>query len=187
MYPFCIRETTISGPEPVANLLNKGPNFRVPPKPDNRLMDSINLSLEVLTYRLRWFEALKMSSRNVPAKVKHENCHTCSSLPDNYTCNDRFIVYKFTCKICFKSYIGETCRPFHQRFVEHKRSLLARDGKSALSEHVNNHHANNLDIENFQLCVLSKLGNPIETRLKEAHLINTHRPQLNRRHELAHW
>ena len=57
-----INEARVSVPEPVAKLLEKGPNFRVPPKLNKRLYENIDLSLEVLTYRLRWFEALK----NVP-------------------------------------------------------------------------------------------------------------------------
>ena len=68
-------------------------------------------------------------------KQKHENCNICTRLPEKYNCDDRFIVYKFTCNLCQKFYIGETCRPLRFRYEEHKRSLEKNDKKSALSEH----------------------------------------------------
>ena len=109
-------------------------------------------------------------------------------MPTNYTCDDRFILYMFTYNDCKKSYIGETCRPFAQRFDEHKRSLKARDNKSALSEHLIKDHPDIVgDIDNFQLCVLAKLKTPVDTRIKEAQLIDFYRPQLNRKLEMARW
>ena len=120
--------------------------------------------------------------------MKHENCVTCSSLPGGYTCTDRYLVYKFTCNFCYKFYIGETSRPFAQRFGEHVRSLKAHDKKNALTEHLlNDHPEASFDLDNFQLCVLAKLRDPVETRIKEAQLIDQCRPQLNRRLEMTRW
>ena len=121
-------------------------------------------------------------------KTKHDHCLPCSYLPDKYTCNDRYLVYMFTCNRCKMNYIGETCRPFFQRFDEHKRSLKARDNKSALAEHLIKDHPDiDSDLQNFQLCVLAKLRTPVETRIKEAQFIDRLRPKLNRKLEMARW
>jgi len=162
------------------NFINDRFNKRI-----NQIVHQYNFPVKIIS---KPNKKLSQCFRDTLIKTKHENCNTCRSLPDNYNCNDRFIVYKFKCNICLKFYIGETCRPFHQRFEEHKRSLLANDKKSALSDHVFNHHPNeDLDLSNFQLCVLASCRNPVETRLKEAQLIAECRPQLNRRHELTQW
>ena len=89
-------------------------------------------------------------------RLKHVSCDACTRLPDNYNCNDRFLVYEFTCNFCHRSYIGETCRPFVQRLKEHSRSLSARDKKSALTEHLSADHPQaTYDLDNFQLEVLA--------------------------------
>ena len=121
-------------------------------------------------------------------KTKHDHCLPCSYLPDKYNCNDRYLVYMFTCNKCKMNYIGETCRPFFQRFDEHKRSLKARDNKSALAEHLIKDHPDiDSDLQNFQICVLAKLRTPVETRIKEAQFIDRLRPKLNRKLEMARW
>ncbi|MEL7308212.1 MAG: hypothetical protein AAGK05_10325, partial [Pseudomonadota bacterium] len=33
---------------------------------------------------------------------KHQNCEVCDSLPEQYVCDDKFLVYCFTCKLCKK-------------------------------------------------------------------------------------
>lgn len=88
----------------------------------------------------------KMSQLFCPSRnwsSKHAHCNICSSLLDNDTCNDRFIVYKFACHLlCNKSHVSETCRPLYQRNPEHKHCLLNPDNKSALSVHMNKDHHN---------------------------------------------
>ena len=121
-------------------------------------------------------------------KKKHENCFICAKLSDKYSCDDRFVVYMITCSICKKSYIGETCRPFHIRLDEHKRSVSKLDDKSALADHIRLDHKNaSLTFDDFYYDVISKFTNPIETRIGESRLINILKPQLNRRHEMAQW
>ena len=126
--------------------------------------------------------------RDAPKRSKHNNCTICNSLPDRYVCDVRFVVYKFTCKRCQKSYIGETCRPFYQRYEEHRRSLQAGDKKSALSEHLLTDHSDcTLALNDFHLEILAKLGNPVETKITEAKWIVEARPQLNRKAEMSQW
>ena len=61
--------------------------------------------------------ALKQALKHKNPVEKHQNCEICSSLPDNYNCEIKFVVYQFTCNHCHKSYIGKTSgsRPFYLR------------------------------------------------------------------------
>ena len=121
-------------------------------------------------------------------RTKHVNCKICDHLPDKYRCDDRYVVYKLTCNICKKSYIGETSRPFHLRLDEHKRSITNSDNKSALADHARIDHCDEpMTFDHFQFDLIAKFRNPVETRIGEARLINFHRPELNRRHEMAQW
>ena len=129
-------------------------------------------------------KTVKTALKEKRDRVKHQNCIICNILPDNFMCNDRFVVYKFTCRICNECYIGETCRPFNCRFSEHKRSLNKNDDKSALSNHFKVVHERlSANISDFDLQIVKKCSNPVETRLAEARAISTYRPALNRRHE----
>ena len=78
----------------------------------------------------------------------------------------------FICNTCKKSYIGETCQLIFQRFDEHKRSLKARDNKSALTEHLVKEHPDIVrDLQKFPLRVLSKIRPPVEIRITEDRLL----------------
>ena len=63
-----INETSIDLPKSVSQLMEKGPNFRVPHKFDSKFMDRIKLDLDILTYKLRWFTEVKKKVE--PAQVK---------------------------------------------------------------------------------------------------------------------
>ena len=124
-----------------------------------------------------------------PAKIvtKHPNCEPCNHMPSKFNCDDKFLVYKFTCNLCNDAYIGQSSRPFKTRFQEHKRSITKKDVKSALSEHFLFHHPEHqCSINNFDLEILHKGQSPLEARLLEAKLIDSHQPRLNRKHESAH-
>lgn len=129
---------------------------------------------------------LKDCFKNRPKTVRHGDCDVCKKLEDKYICSDRFLVYKFTCNICQDSYIGQTARPFKQRFTEHKYSLNRADETSALSTHALKAHGDvTLDIDSFSLRILFKGKTPLETRLIESKMIRTQQPNLNRKHELV--
>ena len=107
-------------------------------------------------------------------------------MPDKLNCQDRFLVYKFTCTLCNGFYIGQTCRPFKLRFYEHKRSMSQNNLTSALADHAKKVHSTKpMNISFFDLQILSRCHTPPQTRLTEARLISSHRPDLNRKHELA--
>ena len=123
-------------------------------------------------------------SKNVVKK--HENCTICDHLPRNFNCNDRFLVYQFTCKYCSAFYIGETIRPFFNRYKEHERSLRHGNFTSALSEHaLKAHDQLSVAICSFDLEILHRCRNAVEARLVEARAIRTRGPPLNRKHEKA--
>ena len=125
---------------------------------------------------------LKDSLKKKKKIEKHLNCDICSHLPDRFSCSDRFLVYKFTCKYCNDFYIGETSRPFKCRYKEHNRSLNFNDEKSALSCHAKVMHSSLIfTIKSFDLDILSRWRTPVETRLAEARAIDHLRPQLNRK------
>ena len=115
---------------------------------------------------------------------KHDNCKVCSSLPLLYRCDDNFLVCKFTCSLCSKFYIGETSRPFRMRHSEHERSLSNKNKTSALAEHaLLCHNDVTVTIDDFDLDIVQKCSNPLETRLAEANAIHRFGPALNRKHE----
>ena len=124
--------------------------------------------------------------KNEKKSFKHENCEICNKMPDKFNCQDRFLVYKFTCNLCKGFYIGQTCRPFKLRFNEHKRSIEQNNLSSALADHAQKIHSTKpMNISDFDLEILSRCYTPLQTRLTEARLISSHRPDLNRKHELA--
>ena len=97
-------------------------------------------------------------------------------------------MYQFSCKLCQENYIGQTARPFHFRFKEHKRSIKDKNGVSALSEHVeNNHTGYSLTINDFNIKFLEIFDNPVDCKISEAKYISQRHPQINRRNELAQW
>ena len=115
---------------------------------------------------------------------KHENCSICKILPRGFKCDDRFLVYKFTCKFCNGDYIGETCRPFKERYSEHSRSIRFKNKTSALSDHaISEHKDTSITIDDFDLNIIKRCVNPLETRLSEVAAIERSRPSLNRKHE----
>ena len=124
--------------------------------------------------------------KNPTKTVKHENCEICPKMHDDLNCSHRFLVYKFTCVLCNEFYIGQTNRPFKLRFNEHKRSIVQNNLSSALAEHASKAHANrSMTISDFDLQILRSCHTPLETRLTEAKMISLHRPNINRKHEIA--
>ena len=115
-------------------------------------------------------------------KEKHSNCLICSALPDKHNCDQRNVIYQFTCKACNSKYIGKTSRPFRDRFNEHKTSINNKDKKSALSEHTNS-CSDISSIQDFNINFIRCVRDPIEASLVESRLIDLYKPCLNRRHE----
>ena len=70
-------------------------------------------------------------------------------------------------------------------YSEHERSLSHINKTSALAEHAIVFHSNDIvSIAHFDLDIIKKCSNPLETRLAEATAIDRFRPELNRKHEM---
>ena len=117
--------------------------------------------------------------------VKHKNCEVCECLPDKYDCNVSNVVYEFVCRKCGDNYIGKTCRSFRDRYLEHRRSIRNKDGKSALSLHVGVCDCE--CISDFDVGILDSGRRSLDIALLEARWIRQKRPVLNRCHELSEW
>jgi len=119
-------------------------------------------------------------------EYKSCQCTICLQITNQYNCNSRFVVYKFTCKACNKEYIGETCIAIKDRIKQHTNSINKGDSKSALSNHLLLEHPNsNYSITNFKLDIISRHKDSIDTALCEAFTIRKFKPALNRKFELS--
>ena len=85
-----------------------------------------------------------------------------------------FIVYKFTCATYSSSYIGETCRHFKTRIVEH----IKKDNKSQIFKHL---HFSETCFDSYNsLCfkIIDKANSKFPLKIKEALHINWRKPNL---------
>ena len=109
-------------------------------------------------------------------------------LKGNQTCLTRYVIYKMTCQICKKFYIGQTNRPFYYRYREHEYSLHSKTDASALSEHALSEHQDvDMSVTDFKFEFIGVCKNPVQCKIREAKLIESTTPGLNRNHELRHW
>jgi len=149
----------------------------------NSIIKKYNLQVRLISKPARSLKQI-FKKHNDHKINKHENCAICEHLPEEFNCNDRFLVYQFTCKYCSDFYIGETSRPFYNRYKEHARSLNNGNFISALSEHASKaHKSTSPSIRSFDLEILRHCKNAVEARLAEARAITARGPPLNRKHE----
>ena len=146
----------------------------------NKILKKYNFKIKLASKPAKFLKHCLGRSTQIK---KHDNCEVCRILPESFKCDEKFLVYKFTCKKCKQFYIGETCRPFKIRYLEHSRSLKSKNKISALAEHAPQ-HSGELTIADFDVSVIRRCSNPLETRLSESTAINRFRPSLNRKHEM---
>ena len=91
------------------------------------------------------------------------------------------VVYKFTCRQCNATYVGETSRHLQTRIAEH-RGLSARTGHPVsypVNSHIRDHCIeNNHDLGTGDFEILCKTDN-FDVRMAESILINKIKPNLN--------
>ena len=138
------------------------------------------------------------------SKCNHPRCLTCPFLKEgqaHYTftstkekqrihdplnCKSKNLIYLIECKKCRKQYIGETKRHLHQRFGEHRRSIL-NFGTTSVSEHFKQADHSINDVRLIPLEVISSNLDSVR-KVREARLIEramTLEPHgINRRDEL---
>ena len=151
----------------------------------NKLIKQCNLPVKLVS---KPGPTLANILKNKMKSPKHTDCRLCNLLPNNLSCNDRFVVYKFTCNLCNEMYIGQTNRPFFKRFNEHKRDMVNKNKRNALYEHaIKVHSFNDMTISHFDVDVIDKNQNAVDCRLTEARLIKTLKPTINRKNELPNF
>ena len=111
-------------------------------------------------------------------------CHACESGFEG-NCGVRNCVYQVECKLCGKSYIGQTNRAISVRFTEHYRAAKNLTATSAIGEHFEKEHGLvNFDAiplsAVFRLTILAHAGSYSDRLYKEAILIRDMSPELNR-------
>ena len=151
----------------------------------NRIIKKYNFPIKVIMKPSKFlYQRLNVEMNSA---IKHNDCKVCKLMPDGYMCNIKFLVYCFICIYCNKKYIGQTCRPFYIRYREHASSLRMKNTNSALSEHSKTDHGNNMSIDDFRIEIMKKCNSPVATRIMEAQLIESQRPQINRKNEITSW
>ena len=119
-------ETSIAIPDAIAHRLEKGPNYRVPHKFDKKFIDDLKLSLETITYRLRWHEALKLkhdvknnyipfhkNSVNLPCKIDEEKEKDLISLKHDIMHNAKIVLTNVSKNLRFKNISKQIDRSKH--------------------------------------------------------------------------
>lgn len=129
--------------------------------------------------------SLEKFFRNKPKMTKDCGCEICKEVGPKYSCEDRYVVYQYTCKTCNEKYIGKTARPFKIRHQEHKSSIKNNTSNSALAQHRSKHSING--IQGFKIQFLSKKSNTRDTTIEESKHIRNHKPEINRKHEINNY
>ena len=144
-----------------------------------KAIDKYNLPVKMVN------EFGKQSATQLSNKSENNicTCDICSQL-NKYSCKDRFVVYKYTCKRCNEFYVGKTVRKFSVRHNEHRRAINNKSISSALYEHLKMKHNDTGDIGDFEVCLIAKLSNTRDTTFSESKAITQLQPSINRKHEL---
>ena len=66
-------------------------------------------------------------------------CH-CALHARDINCNQKFSVYKATCRQCGELYVGASSRPIKHRLNEHEASVRLATGCSSLDDHIREKH-----------------------------------------------
>ena len=123
-----------------------------------------------------------LSHRCKPRRCRGRGHNSQSTL--NSHCSQKDIVYSIKCDLCHDNdavYIGETSRPFSQRFQEHYRSAANPTAKSyknmAFSKHYKTCHEG--QTPKLTAKILQKTNGSLERKVTEAVLIQKLKPDLN--------
>lgn len=139
-----------------------------------RLVNKYALGIQLVT------QPAPSLARRLIKNKRHLQCNKRSCpIKDPQICNARNVVYKATCTICDKYYIGSTSPPFHNRVAQH----LQPSRKTAVHLHAITHHQSAR--ETFQFSIISRHPNEIRCRIAEALAIERLSPPLNGREEFV--
>ena len=144
----------------------------------NRILQRHNIPARLTNHRHKNIQALtKRTSLTQPTTCKSESCAV------GRRCQERFIVYKATCRQCGSTYIGQTTRTLHDRVRKHVLSAKKKDTVSALGIHYREKHPQH-QMPSIAFTIIDRAENDeLRLKIKEALAINDLRPDLNRRIE----
>jgi hypothetical protein len=133
---------------------------------------------------------IRLNSLN-PKNNNHQSmctCNVCKMVGDKFTCKSRHVVYKYTCLGCQDSYIGKTINSIDERHKQHRSAVIKNDtNKSALAEHLSKCcYAFQHDMNAYNLSILERCKDNVDTIIREAWWINHLNPKMNRKMELAY-
>ena len=101
-----------------------------------------------------------------------KGCKSCTTSSREGTCFQKFAVYKITCNICGRAYIGLTARTIRSRILEH----IASDN-SYVHRHMIDHGS--IDSMNFTWRILTVIRDNFYRYSAEALYIKKQQPSLN--------
>ena len=144
----------------------------------NRILQKHNIPARLTNHRHKNIQALtKRTSLTQPTTCKSESCAV------DRRCQEQFVVYKATCRLCGSTYIGQTTRTLHDRAREHVLSAKKKDTVSALGIHYREKHPQH-HMPSIAFTIIERAGNnELRLKIKEALAIKVSRPDLNRRIE----
>ena len=112
------------------------------------------------------------------------NCIVCPCMSGKYDCSVKGVVYNITCDLCGEFYVGETSRPVHDRFLEHRQAATTphKHPSNGIACHYLEKH--NGILPSLKLEILtSGTTNTITRKIYEAAYIKKLKPQLNAKEE----
>ena len=101
-------------------------------------------------------------------------------------CSVKGVVYKITCGICSEFYVGETSRPIHDRFLEHRQAATKPHKPKHKSNGIACHYLekHNGTLPSLKLEVLtSGIMKTVQRKIIEASYIKRLKPELNNKDE----
>lgn len=101
-----------------------------------------------------------------------------------YDCSVKGVVYKITCSICGDFYVGETSRPIHDRFLEHRQAATTPHKHlcNGIACHYLEKHKGVLPSLKLEI-LASGTTNTIKRKIIEASYIKRLKPELNNKDE----
>ena len=103
---------------------------------------------------------------------------------NKYDCSVKGVVYKITCNLCGEFYVGETSRPVHDRFLEHRQAATTphKHPNNGIACHYFEKHIGTSPTLNLEI-LTSGTTNTITRKIKEAAYIKKLKPSLNAKEE----
>ena len=153
----------------------------------NKAVEKSGLHINIVSKPGQKLKQVLTSSRPLDKPQCTDNkCITCRDLKYG-NCTTRNCVYKITCNLCQKKYIGETYRPLSCRYKEHYRNAKNPEAQSyqntPKAKHYSECHKNTNPDLSFK--ILDTTISLKERNIKEAKYIIKLKPELNNKEELV--